>query len=599
MPPSRSPRLRTATASETLCPARTLPNAAALSTPPRPLLAEYLSTIPPTAACPADERVRASASFRTSSRPSSLRRRPARLSSSSSLLHASRTPSRLALPAFLPMRPSSSGTVHASSSSHVHLYLSSSKTTPATKPKRLACSDTRWGRSSALRAVERVSRSGGWSVAVLDRASSGFSGCGGGIRIIDAFGASASGSACISKAYAVVERPGGRGGHHARGIGERCPWVGDGGWRHMDVMAPPRVEGKARVQDEAVMDVGVDVIATDTGACFMTDRRESIHRMPSHKAATRPAALVPALMQPHHRPHRRHPGRPTPWSKRSRGYQRFRGSARAPLCIHPDDKTPPCDGGCPNGAHLGDGEAWAMHQAIHRWVRRQGRARWGTVVVEAVEVRLGAGCDPTIKLDAVGGAHCRIADGVIAIDCGRAFAPSSTALGSVHILINSTPAPCTSQLDPHHRRLLSTHIPAGLDARPITVTDSADLKRTLALAASGHVRDLFGHVVRSAVNDSGERTHWAMPPPPPPPPPRCPPRCSPRSSTSSSTTLTRSERRRYATCISPVPRRSKPQGAWALAEGRVHREASPTKIDASVSAAGDPNATEERLLRRC
>jgi hypothetical protein len=59
--------------------------------------------------------------------------------------------------------------------------------------------------------------------------------------------------------------------------------------------------------------------------------------------------------------------------------------------------------------------------------------------VEAVEVRLGAGCDPTIKLDAVGGAHRRIADGVIAIDCGRAFAPSSTALGSVYILILHLP----------------------------------------------------------------------------------------------------------------------------------------------------------------
>ncbi|KAF7349981.1 hypothetical protein MVEN_01299300 [Mycena venus] len=36
-----------------------------------------------------------------------------------------------------------------------------------------------------------------------------------------------------------------------------------------------------------------------------------------------------------------------------------------------------------------------------------------------------------------------------------------------------------------HRRLLSTPIPAGLNARPIT--DGIDLKQTLALAASGHV----------------------------------------------------------------------------------------------------------------
>jgi hypothetical protein len=37
----------------------------------------------------------------------------------------------------------------------------------------------------------------------------------------------------------------------------------------MDVVAPPQVEGKARAQDEEVMNVGVDVIATDTGACFV------------------------------------------------------------------------------------------------------------------------------------------------------------------------------------------------------------------------------------------------------------------------------------------------------------------------------------------
>jgi hypothetical protein len=45
----------------------------------------------------------------------------------------------------------------------------------------------------------------------------------------------------------------------------------------------------------------------------------SIRRTPSHKAATnsgRPAALVFAVIQPHHRPHRRHPGHRAPWSKR-------------------------------------------------------------------------------------------------------------------------------------------------------------------------------------------------------------------------------------------------------------------------------------------
>jgi hypothetical protein len=107
--------------------------------------------------------------------------------------------------------------------------------------------------------------------------------------------------------------------------------------------------------------------------------------------------------------------------------------------------------------------------------------------------------------------------------------------------------------------------------------------------------DTLAQSSTAAVDDSGERAHWSMPPPLSSPllPAVLPaaPRARPP--------LTRSKRRRYATCISPVPRRSKPQGAWALAEGRIHREASPTKIDTSVSAAGDPNATEERLLRRC
>jgi hypothetical protein len=48
---------------------------------------------------------------------------------------------------------------------------------------------------------------------------------------------------------------------------------------------------------------------------------------------------------------------------------------------------------------------------------------------------------PTSQLEAVSGAHCRIADGVIAIYSGCAFAPPSTALGSMyaHRIAHHTP----------------------------------------------------------------------------------------------------------------------------------------------------------------
>jgi hypothetical protein len=39
---------------------------------------------------------------------------------------------------------------------------------------------------------------------------------------------------------------------------------------------------------------------------------------------------------------------------------------------------------------------------------------------------------PTSQLEAASGAHCCIADGVIAVYSGSAFAPSSTALGSMY-----------------------------------------------------------------------------------------------------------------------------------------------------------------------
>jgi hypothetical protein len=39
---------------------------------------------------------------------------------------------------------------------------------------------------------------------------------------------------------------------------------------------------------------------------------------------------------------------------------------------------------------------------------------------------------PTSQLEAVSGAHCRIADGAIAIYSGSAFVPPSTALGSMY-----------------------------------------------------------------------------------------------------------------------------------------------------------------------
>jgi hypothetical protein len=39
---------------------------------------------------------------------------------------------------------------------------------------------------------------------------------------------------------------------------------------------------------------------------------------------------------------------------------------------------------------------------------------------------------PTSQLEAVSGAHCRIADGAIAMYSGSAFAPSSTAFGSMY-----------------------------------------------------------------------------------------------------------------------------------------------------------------------
>ncbi|KAJ7840305.1 hypothetical protein B0H14DRAFT_3869510 [Mycena olivaceomarginata] len=60
---------------------------------------------------------------------------------------------------------------------------------------------------------------------------------------------------------------------------------------------------------------------------------------------------------------------------------------------------------------------------------------------------------PTSQLEAASGAHCRIADGAIAIYSGGALAPSSTALGSIWIrtIADSSPLPFPP---------VSTHVPA-------------------------------------------------------------------------------------------------------------------------------------------
>ncbi|KAJ7330496.1 hypothetical protein DFH08DRAFT_1084230 [Mycena albidolilacea] len=123
--------------------------------------------------------------------------------------------------------------------------------------------------------------------------------------------------------------------------------------------------------------------------------------------------------------------------------------------------------------------------------------------------------------------------------------PAARTVASLTVLSPYTPA-----LDPHYRRLLSRPIPAGLDARPIT--DGAALKQTLALAASGHVRD-----PAAAIDDSNERARWVAPLP-------LPSRRSPRSSTSNSISLT--------------------QAHGPSLKGEYSNEDGPTKADASVGA---------------
>jgi hypothetical protein len=93
---------------------------------------------------------------------------------------------------------------------HVYLYSKSSpspKSTPTTKLKRLATPrlhrPIRAGaRPSALRAVERVSGSGGCTGAMLDRAelldaSRGFAGCGGGLRLGNGYAGAGAEYGCV------------------------------------------------------------------------------------------------------------------------------------------------------------------------------------------------------------------------------------------------------------------------------------------------------------------------------------------------------------------------------------------------------------------
>ncbi|KAJ7782607.1 hypothetical protein B0H14DRAFT_317442 [Mycena olivaceomarginata] len=157
----------------------------------------------------------------------------------------------------------------------------------------------------------------------------------------------------------------------------------------------------------------------------------SIRHTPSHKAATnpgRPAALVFAVMQPHHRPHRRHPGRRAPWSKRDSPdllspciltdaeMPTYHGDRSLPLNSPPplpDNTQRPYPAVRELPSHP------SMFRPAHR----------PRLLVTDTSPHSGI---PTSQLEAVSGAHCRIADGVIAIYSSSVFAPSSIALGSMY-----------------------------------------------------------------------------------------------------------------------------------------------------------------------
>ncbi|KAF7336406.1 hypothetical protein MVEN_02189500 [Mycena venus] len=192
---------------------------------------------------------------------------------------------------------------------------------------------------------------------------------------------------------------------------------------------------------------------------------------PFHKATTspgRPAALVSTLMQPHHRPRRRHPGYLAPRSKQSLGYHPIpaipRIRARASLCILADDETPPCDGGRslpPKRAATASTTTQRPYPAV-----RDPAASPIDVLPGASHTLARRSMSPhsgitTIKLEAVSGAHCRIADGVIAMSCGSAFPPSSSALGSMY-------AHCAPYI-------IILHLPHALRSWIRTIADSSPL----------------------------------------------------------------------------------------------------------------------------
>ncbi|KAJ7878733.1 hypothetical protein B0H14DRAFT_1628385 [Mycena olivaceomarginata] len=319
----------------------------------------------------------------------------------------------------------------------------------------------------------------------------------------------------------------------------------------------------------------------------------SIRRTPSHKAATnpgRPAALVFAVMQPHHRPHRRHPGRRTPWSKRYHPSQRFPGSALEPPSMHshrrrdapvprrsqPDlhrfhtlrDRTQPC----------------ANCRLTHRCFARRITHACSSPKRRPIPASPPASSKPSAARTVASPTVLSPYAPAVRLRRRPPHSAACTHIALRAVRPDPTPASCIPQLDPHHRRLLSTPIPAGLDARPIT--DGAALKQNFALAGSGHVRDPAG--ARRTMHSAARRDPFAPSTPlhaiicsrcrrleracaldhTPPTALPAAPRARPPLNRSASLGVSGG-----ATAHASLPhsRHSKPQGARALAEGRIQQ----------------------------
>ncbi|KAJ7318933.1 hypothetical protein DFH08DRAFT_1086303 [Mycena albidolilacea] len=148
-------------------------------------------------------------------------------------------------------------------------------------------------------------------------------------------------------------------------------------------------------------------------------------------------------------------GRPFAAARRTRPRRTL--AARPPLSSRSCNLTIALTDGILDGAHRGRNETvreLPSHPSTFR------PAHHPRLLVTETSPHSGI---PTSQLEAVSGAHCRIADGDIPIYSGSAFPPSSTALGSIWIRTIADSSPLA--FSP-----VSTHVPsptAPLQSKPL------------------------------------------------------------------------------------------------------------------------------------